>query len=75
MSSDILAGTDFPMENDVYSRIATQNIVIKGKYPFNSVPQKVITAKHGLPTFQYSNSTDASNVSRSILTKVYRSQV
>ena len=44
MSTDVLAGTGFHVENDVYSRMATDKIVVKGKYYFHSTPPLALTA-------------------------------
>lgn len=45
MTVDFLAGTPFCKINDVYARLATDKIVIQGKYFFNSTPQMAINAK------------------------------
>ena len=45
MATDILAGTGFHKENDIYSRLATDKIVVQGKYYFNSTPPMALTAK------------------------------
>ena len=42
---DILAGTGFQKENDVYSRMATDKIDLKGKYFFNSTSPLALSAK------------------------------
>ena len=44
MSTDVLAGTGFHVENDVYSRMATDKIVVKGKYYFHSTPPLALRA-------------------------------
>ena len=44
MSTDTLAGTGFHVENDVYSRMAADKIVVKGKYYFHSTPPLALTA-------------------------------
>ena len=38
MSTDTLAGTGFHVENDIYSRMAADKIIVKGKYFFHSTP-------------------------------------
>ena len=38
MSSDFLAGTGFHKDNDIYSRMADNKIVIKGKHYINMTP-------------------------------------
>ena len=45
MCCDILAGTGFHKENDVYSRMATDKIVVQGKYFFNSTSPLALSAK------------------------------
>ena len=44
MSTEALAGTGFHIENDVYSRMANDKIMIQGKYNFNSTPTIESTA-------------------------------
>ena len=44
MSTGVLAGTGFRVENDIYSRMATDKIVVKGKYYFHSTPPIALTA-------------------------------
>lgn len=38
MGFDIIGGTNFHKENDVYCRLKTNKIVVKGIYSFNSTP-------------------------------------
>ena len=45
MCCDILASTGFNKENDVYSRMATDKIVVQGKYLFNSTSPLALSAK------------------------------
>ena len=45
MATEALAGTGFHKENDVYSRMASDRIVIKGKHYFNPTPPLVLIAK------------------------------
>ena len=45
MCCDVLAGTAFHKENDVYSRMATDKIVVGGKHFFNSTPPLALTAR------------------------------
>ena len=44
MATEALAGTGFHVENYIYSRMATDKIVIQGKYYFNSTPPLALTA-------------------------------
>ena len=45
MSSDFLAGTGFHKDNDIYSRMADDKIVIKGKHYINSTPPIALAAR------------------------------
>ena len=38
MGFDIIGGTNFLKENDIYCRLTTNKIVIKGIHSFNSTP-------------------------------------
>ena len=73
MCCDILAGTGFHKENDVYSRMATEKIVIQGKYYFNSTPHLALAARIELPTFPEANSSGAKEYSYPILIKANKS--
>ena len=44
MATEALGGTGFHVENDIYSRMAADKIVVKGKYYFNSTPPLALTA-------------------------------
>ena len=44
MATEALAGTGFHVENDVYSRMATDKIVVQGKYYFNPTPPIALSA-------------------------------
>ena len=44
MATETLEGTGFHVENDIYSRMAADKIVIQGKYYFNSTPPLALTA-------------------------------
>ena len=44
MATDFLAGTPFLKENDIYARLATDKIVVQGKYHFNSTSPLALTA-------------------------------
>ena len=44
MATEALAGTGFYIENDVYSRMANDKIVIQGKYYFNLTPTIALIA-------------------------------
>ena len=45
MATEALAGTGFHKENYVYSRMASDKIVIKGKHYYNPTPPLVLNAK------------------------------
>ena len=45
MSSDFLAGTGFHKDSDIYSRMADDKIVIKGKHYINSTPPIALAAR------------------------------
>ena len=55
MATDALAGTGFHRENDVYSRMATDKIVVQGKYYFNPTPPMALSAT--IRTIQPNSST------------------
>ena len=44
MYTDVLVGTGFHVENDIYSRMTTDKIVIKGKYFHSTPPLALIVA-------------------------------
>ena len=44
VATEALGGTGFHIENDIYSRMAADKIVVKGKYYFNSTPPLALTA-------------------------------
>ena len=44
MATEALGGTGFHVENNIYSRMAADKIVVKGKYYFNSTPPLALTA-------------------------------
>ena len=45
MATEALAGTGFHKENDIYSRMASDRIVIKGKYYYNPTPPLVLNSR------------------------------
>ena len=45
MGTEALGGTGFHKENDIYSRMATDKIVIQGKYYFNTTPPVALTSR------------------------------
>ena len=45
ISTDFLAGTGFHKENDIYSRMANDKIVVLGKHFYHSTPPLALSAK------------------------------
>ena len=45
MGTEALGGTGFHNENDIYSRMASDKIVVQGKYYFNTTPPIALTSR------------------------------
>ena len=48
MGFDIIGGTNFLKENDIYCRLSTNKIVIKGTHSYNSTPYVATLHKMGM---------------------------
>ena len=45
MNIEALGGTGFPKENNIYSRMVSDKIVVQGKYYFNATPPVALTSR------------------------------
>ena len=45
MVTEALAGTGFHKENNIYSRMVSDKIVVQGKYYFNATPPVALTSQ------------------------------